>query len=116
MPVRSAYNVAGLDEPDDYDDDAPSSEDELRPRAVPQEAPDTDSDIEPEMSVEVSIILDKLPYQLFSRPHATGHGRPPYELLDAMTSDEGRDRLIFVDYVYPYHKMLKAGITVALCS
>ena len=116
MPVRSAYNVAGLDEPDDYDDDAPSSEDELRPRAVPQEAPDTDSDIEPEMSVEVSIILEKLPYQLFSRPHATGHGRPQYELLDAMTSDEGRDRLIFVDYVYPYHKMLKAGITVFLVT
>jgi hypothetical protein len=98
--VRSAYTVAGLDEPDDYDDDAPSSsDDDLRPRAVPQEAPDTDSDIEPELSVEVSIVLDKLPSQLFSRPHATGHGRPPYELLDAMTSEEGRDRLIFVDYI-----------------
>ena len=115
MPVRSAYNVAGLDEPDDYDDDAPSSsDDDLRPRAVPQEAPDTDSDHEPEVSVEVSIILDRLPSQLFSRPHATGHGRPPYELLDAMSSEEGRDRLIFVDYVYPYHKRLKAGITVFL--
>ncbi len=83
---------------------------------MPQEAPDTDSDIEPELSVEVSIVLDKLPSQLFSRPHVTGHGhgRPPYELLDAMTSEEGRDRLIFVDYVYPYHKRRKAGITVFL--
>ena len=65
--MRSAYTVAGLDETDDYDDDAPSSSDEdLRPRAVPQAAPDTDSDIEPELSVEVSIVLDKLPSQLFS--------------------------------------------------
>ena len=57
-----------------------------------------------------------LPSQLCSRPprHATRHGRPPYELLDALTSDEGRDRLIFGDYAYPYRKRLKAGITVIL--
>jgi hypothetical protein len=56
---------------------------------VPQETPDTNSDIEAEMSVEVFLIIDKLPSQpgLFSRPHATGHGRLQYKLLDAMTSD-----------------------------
>ena len=81
---------------------------------MPQEAPDTDSDIENEMSVDVSLVMNKLSNQLFSRPHATGRDRPPYELLDAMTPEEGKDRLIFVDYVYPLHKQLKAGITVFL--
>ena len=32
-----------------------------------------------------------------------------------MSSEDGRDRLIFVDYVYPsYRKRLKAGVTVFL--
>ena len=81
---------------------------------MPQEAPDTDSDIENEMSVDVSLVMNKLSNQLFSRPHATGRDRPPYEMLDAMTPEDGKDRLIFVDYVYPLHKQLKAGITVFL--
>jgi hypothetical protein len=32
----------------------------------------------------------------------------------AAEDHDGKDRLIFVDYVYPYHKQLKAGITVFL--
>jgi hypothetical protein len=107
-----------LDEPEEYvnDGDSSSSDDDARTVVEQQEDAEADgSDLEPEMSLDTYVRIRLIPSQNFVRPHATGLKQPPYELLDAMSSEDGRDRLIFVDYVYPsYRKRLKAGVTVFL--
>ena len=77
----------------------------------------TDSDPEPESSIDRAEQLPEISPVMFSRPRATGSDRPPFELLDKMTYTAGKDRLIFVDFVYPiYRGRLKAGYTVFLVA
>jgi hypothetical protein len=117
LPVSLQY-LAALDEPEEFvnDGDSSSSDDDARTVVEPQEEAEADtSDVEPEMSLDTYVHIRVTPSQNLVRPHATGLKQPPYELLDAMSSEDGRDRLIFVDYVYPsYRKRLKAGVTVFL--
>lgn len=117
LPVSLQY-LAALDEPEEFvnDGDSSSSDDDARTVVEPQEEAEADtSDFEPEVSLDTYVHIRVTPSQNLVRPHATGLKQPPYELLDAMSSEDGRDRLIFVDYVYPsYRKRLKAGVTVFL--
>ena len=77
----------------------------------------SDSDAEPELSIDRAEQLPEISPVMFSRPRATGSDRPPFELIDKMTYTNGKDRLIFVDFVYPiYRGRLKAGYTVFLVA
>ena len=112
-----AIFLAGLDEPEEHDDDDNSEDDNSeQPTKVKAVEPDSDSDLEPERSLDLPLSFPVLPIQNFQRPHATGPTRPPYELLDSLPFEQGRSILQFVDYVYPRHKHLKGGITVYLLA
>jgi hypothetical protein len=86
-------------------EEAESSDDEpesANAKTVVQSDPDTDSDPEPELAVDVSVKYPALHFQNFIRPHATGAKAPPYELLDDLPPEQGRDRLIFIDFIAFY--------------
>ena len=112
-----AIFLAGLDEPEEHEGDENSEDDNSEPPTkVTAVEPDSDSDLEPERSLDLPFSFPVLPIQNFQRPHATGPNRPPYELLDSLPFEQGRNILQFVDYVYPRHKNLKGGITVYLLA
>jgi RNA polymerase sigma factor (sigma-70 family) len=68
-----------------------------------------------EVSIEQAATYKNIAPVMFTRPLATGSDRPPYELLDKLSYLEGKDRLVFTDFVYPrYRGRLKAGYTVFL--
>ena len=100
-------------EPDPAHASASASNVELQP--APPSDSGSDSDAEPESSIDRAEQLPEISPVMFSRPRATGSDRPPFELIDKMTYTAGKDRLIFVDFVYPiYRGRLKAGYTVFL--
>ena len=73
------------------------------------------SDTIPEASIERATAYANISPVMFTRPLATGSDKPPYELLDKMNYVEGKDRLVFTDFVHPrYRGRLKAGYTVFL--
>ena len=73
------------------------------------------SDDEAEASIEQANAYKNISPVMFTRPLATGSDKPPYELIDKMSYTEGKDRLVFTDFVYPrYRGRLKAGYTVFL--
>ena len=73
------------------------------------------SDDQAEVSIEQAATYKNIAPVMFTRPLATGSDKPPYELLDKMSYVEGKDRLVFTDFVYPrYRGRLKAGYTVFL--
>ena len=106
--------LAELDEPEEYhDDENSSSSSESDSAAVPAADPDPASAFgsdpgEPEAPVDKAVVFPKLPWQVFVKPHATGRDQPTFAMLDAMSAEDGRNRLVFCDFVYPYNKNLKA--------
>ena len=59
------------------------------------------SDDQEEVNIEQAATYENIAPVMFTRPLATGSDRPPYELLDKMSYLEGKDRLVFTDFVYP---------------
>jgi hypothetical protein len=109
--------LAAHDDVQEELEDAESSDEEpesTNAKAVVQSDQDTDSDVEPELSVDVSVKYPTLHFQNFVRPHATGAKAPPYQLLDDLPPEQGRDRLIFIDFIHPRYPKLKGGITIFL--
>ena len=109
--------LAAHDDVQEELEDAESSDDEpestnANAKAVVQSDQDTDSDVEPELSVDVSVKYPTLHFQNFVRPHATGAKAPPYQLLGDLPPEQGRDRLIFIDFIHPRYPKLKGGITI----
>jgi len=106
--------LAELDEPEEYHGDensSSSSESDSAPvpAADPNPAAAFGSDpVEPEAPVDKAVVFPKLPWQVFVKPHATGRDQPTFAMLDAMSAEDGRNRLVFCDFVYPYNKNLKA--------
>ena len=73
------------------------------------------SDTQEEASIEQAASYADISPVMFTRPLATGSDKPPYELIDKMSYVEGKDRLVFTDFVHPrYRGRLKAGYTVFL--
>ena len=70
------------------------------------------SDDQAEASIEQAAAYTNISPVMFARPRpfATGSDKPPYELIDKLSYVEGKDRLVFTDFVYPrYRGRLKAG-------
>ena len=106
--------LAELDEPEEYHGDGHSdssseSDKEAVPAAVHNPAAAFGSDPgEPEAPVDKAVAFPKLAWQVFVKPHAMGRDQPTFAMLDAMSAEDGRNRLVFCDYIYPYNKNLKA--------
>jgi hypothetical protein len=106
--------LAELDEPEEYHgDENSSSSSESDSAAVPAADPNPAAAFgsdpgEPEAPVDKAVVFPKLPWQVFVKPHATGRDQPTFAMLDAMSAEDGRNRLVFCDYVYPYNRNLKA--------
>ena len=69
-----------------------------------------------EVSLSTAAPYTELAYQVFTRPQARGRRQPQFQDLDAMSFEEGRNRLIHVDLVHPYHKNLQADYKLFLLT
>ncbi len=97
-----AIFLAGLDEPEEHDDDENSEDDNSEPttKQVAVE-PESDSDLEPERALDLPLSFPVLPIQNFQQAHATGADRPPYELLDSLPFEKGGNMYVVMPLQAP---------------
>ena len=103
------------DEEADSGSDSTSSDEELGKNKVRQ--PEI-VNFEPldcvEQPVDQSPRYQQQPYQWFVQPNSSGARQPVYANLDALSMEEGANRLMYVDFVYPTEKNLQGGCKVLL--